>query len=1321
MARINTYERDTSVSGLDLLVGSEYYLDSGVPKYRTKNYSVNDLSTFFGLNTSAINSRLSSYLGVLNEDGTFTYSTAFANQALTTVATAGYASASFVTNLGAIVGTLNADGTLVSFSQALADQTLSTVASVGYAASTDLTQLSANVSNNYSTTSASTTQINQAVATETSARASAITTLNTSISIKPNIIRAVSAPNITQQITDGAGQSGNITTTQDPAMGSLWIDIEQVTYPGGGSSTKPKNEMYVLQGSAGSASWLKTQDLSLLNVITSAATATSSLSTLTTADIAKAEQLTELEAQFTVESDGTISGVDPSKTIAAATNTARNTAIATANKASATRENNLTANVQKVFNQNSAPSVTLATQMTANVNSATTDSVDLAIDGQSSGTIVEGMVITGSGISGDVVVITVTNQNTLVLSSPQTLANNAVLTFNKAQSPPVNSLWYDTTDVSRVVKNAETGADTTTSVPGNILHVLTATGSSPYYSWVENPDALLATQASVNTTASATADINGKLSSRYGVKVTAGGVFAGMELLANSDATGAVSDIIFTSTNFKIKTLDSSGNVSPVAPFTVSGTTVSINGDLKIGSSTASSIATKANSATQASDYGTIQAGTTKANVGLGNVDNTNDATVRAVAAATSGTVAGWNISSYNINSGASANATQSPLGYAAANAGIIMNYQGSIHAPNFYINPNGSAGFRGTLTIGSTDLTSANALNENTSKSDVGLGNVDNTSDSDIQAGTTAANVGLGNVNNTSDDTVLGNAATASNTQDKTDGSVGGWTLDSNYIYSGTLQTSDGYSASGITLYSGGALRAKEFYIANNGDAFFKGDISAASGTFTGGLSGATISGGTISIGAATDYVFKASAAGIQLGNTNFASAEFSVTPGGVLKAISGTIGGWTLGSTTFTSANNKVTLSSADSNLPNIEDSITGQPSGTYNGSTTAYNHFYSTSNGGVSVANNYVGLSSGSTVSETSNRNTADGWGGGYPWSSISFVANSSSAGKPVTITVNVSNSNSHAYLSKIVTSGSTNSYSFSGSYQVKIVMGIYKVNSSTIASTTRIFGGTSPEEDSSGNLLIGLPDNYLMSVNLSSTTLVSGHTYYIRTGIQWVYIAGTFGTTSITGYRVYFATPRSSGGAIIYAIGRTEVIGGGLQVIKGSDAFLSLNRSQNTATNPFILSRGYSKHQGDLYIDGALDAASKNFKIKHPLSSKSSTHYLIHSSIESPRADLIYRGKVKIFNEVTVVNIDEESNMTSGTFEVLCRNVQCFTTNETSWGAIKARVEGNLLIITAKEVGSFDTISWMVVGERCDADIYMSNNTDVNGKLIVELEK
>jgi hypothetical protein len=537
MARISNFPTDTNISAFDILVGSEY---NGVgannrPIYVTKNYRIGDLSSFFGLNSDSINSKL------------------------------------------AYFGEYDSSGNLISMSSAFASQTLSTVAGAGYASATAVTTLTATVTNNKTTTDASAVTLTQAVANETSARASAVTSLNSSISNKPNIFRQTSVP--------------TALSAKD-----VWFD------------TDDGNRMYV-STSVGddqvtSGEWEETTDTRLADVVTSAATATTNISTLTTADIAKAEQLTELEAQFTVESDGTISGVDPSKTIAAATNTARNTAIATANKASATRENNLTANVQKVFNQNSAPSVTLATQMTANVNSATTDSVNLVIDGQSSGTIVEGMVITGSGISGDVVVITVTNQNTLVLSSPQTLADNAVLTFNKAQSPPVNSLWYNTANVNKTVKDPETGVDTTTSVPGNILHVLTATGSSPYYSWVENPDALLATQASVNTTASATADINGKLSSRYGVKVTAGGVFAGMELMARSDnldptGAGSISDIIFTSTNFKIKTLDSNGNVSPVAPFTVSGTTVSINGNLEIGGTPMSTL--KTNAATGAS------------------------------------------------------------------------------------------------------------------------------------------------------------------------------------------------------------------------------------------------------------------------------------------------------------------------------------------------------------------------------------------------------------------------------------------------------------------------------------------------------------------------------------------------------------------------------------------------------------------------------------------------------------------------------------------------------------------------------------------------
>ena len=1198
MARINTYERDTSVSGLDLLVGSEYYLDSGVPKYRTKNYSVNDLSTFFGLNTNAINSRLSSYLGVLNEDGSFTYSTAFANQALTTVATAGYASASFVTNLGAIVGTLNADGTLSQLSQAFADQVLNVTSSTKFASTSFATNLASsfgtynadgsiavlsssfadnvlstmntsslasasyvtNLSSSLGTFNADGTlaslsssfadNVFSTMNTSTLASASSVTTLNAELILKPSITRAATAPSIQQEVQNALGA---VTTPQSPPNGSMWIDISTtaVTDSSGNVTQQPKNEMYVLAGSAGSVAWTLTKDASLLNTVTSLATAEQSLTTVSTAQSATATFATGLASNF-----GTVNGLTGALTFSEGF--ANQVLTTTSNARFA--ESSFVTNLASTFGSTDSDG-------NLTINSSFADSV---LSTQTSGTLA-------------------TAQSVTDLTSTVNLKPNI---FKQASVPTAlaaKDVWFDSDD-------------------NNTIYVATALGNNAIASnqWVLTTDPRVthsftytsdATESmgTISSAAGASATKITNLAADYGSFDGSGNFTPGLSAAAGAAITATVTAAgAFTTA---VNTINASLNKVITGSSTPSVTDAAIpTGSIWVNTSNGKSYV--------------LTAGSPKTWV---YTENPDFATVTELSTAVAG-------------------------------------IDGKLNASY-------------ALTVGGGGAIAGMKLLSNGTSSTVSF------SSDQFNIYTAGGNV--------RPFTVSGNVVTMSNV-----------------VITGAL---------------------------NGATGTFNGNLSGASGTFTGGLSGATISGGTITIGNHTENVFKASASGIQLGNTDFNSAEFSVTPAGVLKAISGTIGGWTLGSTTFTSANDKVTLSSADSNLPNIEDSISGQPSGTYNGSTTAYNHFYSTSNGGVSVANNYVGLSSGSTVSETSNRNTADGWGGGYPFSSISFVANSSSAGKPVTITVNVSNSTSHAYLSKIVTTGSTNSYSFSGSYQVKIVMGIYKANSGTIASTTRVFGGTSPEEDSSGNLLIGLPDNYLMSVNLSSTTLVSGHTYYIRAGIQWVYIQGTFGTTSITGYRVYFATPRSSGGAIIYAVGRTEVIGGGLQVIKGSDAFLSLNRSQNTATNPFMLSRGYSKHQGDLYVDGALDAASKNFKIKHPLSSKSSTHYLIHSSIESPRADLIYRGKVKIFNEVTVVNIDEESNMTSGTFEVLCRNVQCFTTNETSWGAIKARVEGNLLIITAKEVGSFDTISWMVVGERCDADIYMSNNTDVNGKLIVELEK
>lgn len=141
-------------------------------------------------------------------------------------------------------------------------------------------------------------------------------------------------------------------------------------------------------------------------------------------------------------------------------------------------------------------------------------------------------------------------------------------------------------------------------------------------------------------------------------------------------------------------------------------------------------------------------------------------------------------------------------------------------------------------------------------------------------------------------------------------------------------------------------------------------------------------------------------------------------------------------------------------------------------------------------------------------------------------------------------------------------------------------------------------------------------------------------------------------------------------------------------------------------------------GTLSCTGALSKGSGSFRIEHPLPSKSATHQLVHSFIEGPKCDLIYRGKVDLVDGKASVNIDTDSTMTEGTFEALCATVQCFTSNESGWGAIRGKVIGNILTIEAQDAASTDNVSWMVIGERKDKHIMDTDWTDKNGRPIVE---
>jgi hypothetical protein len=141
-------------------------------------------------------------------------------------------------------------------------------------------------------------------------------------------------------------------------------------------------------------------------------------------------------------------------------------------------------------------------------------------------------------------------------------------------------------------------------------------------------------------------------------------------------------------------------------------------------------------------------------------------------------------------------------------------------------------------------------------------------------------------------------------------------------------------------------------------------------------------------------------------------------------------------------------------------------------------------------------------------------------------------------------------------------------------------------------------------------------------------------------------------------------------------------------------------------------------GNLAVRGALSKGSGSFKIDHPLESMTETHHLVHSFVESPQANNIYRGKVQLINGKAEVNLDEVSTMTEGTFVLLNREIHTYTSNETDWHAVRGNVIGNILHIECQNEESNAIVSWLVIGERQDKHMMDTDWTDENGRVIVE---
>lgn len=141
-------------------------------------------------------------------------------------------------------------------------------------------------------------------------------------------------------------------------------------------------------------------------------------------------------------------------------------------------------------------------------------------------------------------------------------------------------------------------------------------------------------------------------------------------------------------------------------------------------------------------------------------------------------------------------------------------------------------------------------------------------------------------------------------------------------------------------------------------------------------------------------------------------------------------------------------------------------------------------------------------------------------------------------------------------------------------------------------------------------------------------------------------------------------------------------------------------------------------GNLTVSGSVSKGSGSFKIDHPLPAMSDTHHLVHSFIEGPKADLIYRGSVALVDGAATVDLDAAATMTSGTWEVLCRDPQVWVQNEDGWTQVRGSISGSTLSIEAQDSDCTDTVSWLVVAERKDPNIVGASWTDAEGHVIVE---
>ena len=240
-------------------------------------------------------------------------------------------------------------------------------------------------------------------------------------------------------------------------------------------------------------------------------------------------------------------------------------------------------------------------------------------------------------------------------------------------------------------------------------------------------------------------------------------------------------------------------------------------------------------------------------NVTASNINLTGNITANYITANTAGQVGGWNVTSDAIYTG-----TKTTTGY-TSNGEITLNSNGEIHTPTFYVESDGSSAFKGTLTIQSA-LAAQISGSQGELSSSAATGIAGLTQGSSSMATQVVLDSGGMTLKNAAGNSTLASYGTTTTIGDTSGEHI---SIDSSAFEVKTSATNTVLSASAAGMEMSGSIYAGG-----------------------GKIGGWTISQDKLSSGTDADFVGLIAGTGIQIGDSTFGDAEFTVNTAGAVTA---------------------------------------------------------------------------------------------------------------------------------------------------------------------------------------------------------------------------------------------------------------------------------------------------------------------------------------------------------------------------------------------------------------------------------------------------